>query len=232
MMSTIELSKRLRMVSNYIPNTTNKFADIGTDHAYLPCYICSVNPKICAIAGEVNQGPFDAAVKQVEKYQLQQRIEVRLGNGLEVINPGEVDCITIAGMGGPLISTILQEGKGKLSGVERLVLQPNIHAISIREFAVENQFKIVAEQIFQEDGYIYELLVLEPSEKPISLTEKELYLGPLLLESKVEAFKEKWTKVYEKKKRIIDQMKQSKEVDQDKLNLFQKQIKWLEEELF
>ncbi|PKR79014.1 tRNA (adenine(22)-N(1))-methyltransferase TrmK [Halalkalibacillus sediminis] len=228
----VELSKRLQNVAEFIPVTTRKFADIGSDHAYLPCYICENNKNTRAIAGEVNQGPHDAALRQVQSAGLQDRIEVRLGDGLGVISPNEVDCVTIAGMGGTLISNILTEQVENLSGVDRLVLQPNIDASSIRMFAKNFQWQIVNEKIFEDDGYIYEILVLEPQESlEKNLTEKEMYLGPILMREKNEAFYKKWEKVLDKKINIIEQMKNAKQIDEEKVAYFSKQTEWIKEEI-
>ncbi|RPF55608.1 tRNA (adenine(22)-N(1))-methyltransferase [Aquisalibacillus elongatus] len=230
-MNPILLSKRLKLVADYIPDNIQSFADIGSDHAYLPCYVCLNNSSIQAIAGEVNRGPWLSAKQQVDQYHLSERIDVRLGNGLEVIKQHEVDCIAIAGMGGTLITDILTNDVSKLKGVQRLILQPNIDAQSIREFAEDFSFQICHENILDDDGYIYEILVLEPVDTNVSYTDKEKYLGPLIINDKNDAFYTKWKQVLQKKQRIIDQMAQAKQVDQNKIQLFKQQVQWIKEEI-
>ena len=93
-----------------------------------------------------------------------------------------VDTVTIAGMGGPLIATILENGKDRLTKVKRIITQPNIYSRAIREWAVSNGWKIIKEQILKEDGKIYEIIVMEKGQA--TYDELELMAGPFLIDIK------------------------------------------------
>lgn len=207
-MNSEKLSTRLQVVADLIPEEA-RLADIGSDHAYLPCNVVKKGKVPFAIAGEVVEGPFQSAVRQVTEEGLTEKISVRKGNGLEVIAPEEVDCITIAGMGGTLISSILEAGKDKLLGVRRLILQPNISAISIREWLIENNWELIDEKILEEDGKIYEVLVAERGNphKPYSVDRnKKLLMGPFLIESQDKVFEKKWLEEKRNWENILNQL--------------------------
>ena len=113
-MNSEKLSKRLASVASFVEQGAI-LADIGSDHAYLPCHLVMEGRISKAIAGEVVKGPFESAVKNVRKKGLTDKITVRLGNGLEAVQENDgVDTITIAGMGGPLIASILHDGSKKV----------------------------------------------------------------------------------------------------------------------
>lgn len=232
-MPQIQLSERLKLVSSYLPPAAN-FADIGSDHAYLPCYVCLGDPSAQAVAGEVNEGPFQAAVRQVTQQGLEDRIEVRKGDGLNVVDQGEVEQLTIAGMGGKLIKQILENGEDKLSGVQRIVVQPNIDAKLLREWFIQNEFALKHENIIEEDGHIYEILVADRGDSLAPYTdnrEKELFFGPFLLHKNQPAFHKKWSRERDKLIKVTHQMKKATQPDEGKIQKFQEQIKWIEEVL-
>ncbi|MDX8359561.1 tRNA (adenine(22)-N(1))-methyltransferase TrmK [Cytobacillus sp. IB215316] len=194
-MNELKLSKRLEAVAEYIP-MGSKLADIGSDHAYLPCYAFLQKKITFAIAGEITEGPFQSANDQVTSCHLNNVIDVRKGDGLSVIERGEVDCITIAGMGGLLIRDILETGKEKLSGVKRLILQPNVGSKHVRQWFILNGWELIAETILEEDEKIYEILIAErgaPYEPYEEDIEKGLLVGPFLVKENNDSFKRKWT---------------------------------------
>lgn len=78
-------------------------------------------------------------------------------------------------MGGTLIRTILEEGAAKLAGVTKLILQPNIAAWQLREWSEQNNWLITSEAILREDNKVYEIMVLAPSEKPVTWTKQEYF---------------------------------------------------------
>lgn len=191
-MNEEQLSKRLEKVASYITKN-ERIADIGSDHAYLPCFAVKNQTASFAIAGEVVDGPFQSAQKQVRSSGLREQIDVRKGNGLAVIEKKDaIDTIVIAGMGGTLIRTILEEGAAKLAGVTKLILQPNIAAWQLREWSEQNNWLITSEAILREDNKVYEIMVLAPSEKPVTWTKQEIFFGPCLLKEQSAIFKSKW----------------------------------------
>ncbi|WP_066312086.1 tRNA (adenine(22)-N(1))-methyltransferase TrmK [Bacillus sp. FJAT-29814] len=234
-MNTDKLSKRLETVAKYVPNRA-RVADIGSDHAYLPCYLVKNSGIPFAIAGEVAAGPFHSAEKNVLSEGLTHQISVRMGDGLEVIGAGEVDCITIAGMGGTLIASILEAGKEKLGSVNRLVLQPNIGVEAIRRWFIENGWELIAEEILEEDGKIYEILAAEKGDPYKPYTEnlpRGLLMGPFLHQTKSAAFEKKWLSEIKNWQKIIQQLEgaaQTPETNEKKQELLIK-IRLVEEAL-
>lgn len=230
-MQNILLSKRLLAIARHIPENTY-FADIGADHAYLACYLCLRDPFTKGIASDVNEGPLMSAKKNVEKYNLENRIIVRLGDGLSVLKDDQIDTLIISGMGGALMKDILEEGKNKLSSVKRIVLQPNIGEELVRSWLINNEFAIVDEEILEENEKIYEIIVADRIHKDEqNLTKKQLYFGPLLLQRRTEIFIKKWVnrKIFIEK--VIKQMKRSKNIDESKLTTFKTQLHWIKEVL-
>lgn len=232
-MNTDKLSRRLETVVKYIPEGS-RIADIGSDHAYLPCHVVGTGLVPFAIAGEVVEGPYQSARKQVESEGLTECVVVRKGDGLEVISPGEVDCITIAGMGGALIASILDEGKEKLKDVKRLILQPNISAISIRTWLLNNGWQLIAEEILEEDGKIYEVLVAEQGDSTRLYREKmetSLLLGPFLSKAKSKIFIKKWTGEKDNWNRILENLEKAVDSmeNESKKRELQEKIRMVEE---
>lgn len=229
------ISKRLQLIASFIPEGAY-FADIGSDHAYLPTYFCLHDEQARAIAGEVNEGPFNRAKAVVESYRLTDVIDVRLGNGLNVLHNEQIDCVIIAGMGGSLMTSILEDGKHKLKNVNRLILQPNIDEYSVRKWLLENNYKLIKEHIICENTHFYEILVavLDDNEENVydkAKIEKQLLFGPFLLNEKSTPFIKKWESQYKKINWTINEMNKAREPNINKINSFKRQLTWIKEVL-
>ena len=145
------LSKRLSAVAAYVQKGS-RLADVGSDHAYLPLFLVENSTIDFAVAGEVVQGPYQSALKNVAQAGQLEQIQVRLANGLSAIESSDqIDTITIAGMGGRLIADILEADLAKLAGVQRLILQPNNREDELRIWLQEQGFQIVAEEMVTEN---------------------------------------------------------------------------------
>jgi tRNA (adenine22-N1)-methyltransferase len=235
-MNETKLSKRLGAVASLLPEGCT-FADIGSDHAYLPCYAIINGLASKAIAGEITEGPFQSAISQVQKTKLDSKISVRKGDGLDILNPGEVQCVTIAGMGGSLIAQILENGKSKLTGAERLILQPNIHSHHVRTWLYKEQYEITEETILEEDQKIYEVIAAEKGDRdrPYQsiLFEVGVLTGPLLAKEKNDVFLKKWTMELNHLENIYDSVKKAadSESNKEKKQELWKQISLIKEVL-
>ncbi len=224
--AALKLSHRLTALAQRVPQGA-RFADIGTDHALLPVYLALEGRIGFAVAGDINAGPVNAAKRQVAEAGLEEVVSVRLGDGMAVLRPGEVDTVAIAGMGGSLMARILEQAGESLQGVETLVLSPHVAEDAVRRWLTANRFALDDEALLEEDGVIYTLMrakrvssqeeaqsiearlyderLLAPSLERISMT--LLYeMGPLLLRSPGEDFFRKWEQEISKRERVILQL--------------------------
>lgn len=230
-MLPIQLSSRLERVADYVPQEAI-LADIGSDHAYLPIFLLQKQKIQFAIAGEVVQGPYLSAKSSSKEYGLDKHIDVRLGDGLDVINKTDfVSAVTICGMGGELISQILEEGhlKKKLTGVQTLILQPNVAEYQVRKWLVNHDYGIVDEEILEDNKRIYEIIVAKPTKKPQNYTDLQLKYGVYLSQTKPVLARKKWGQLIEKYTFILEQLQKSSQTQEQKIAHIQGEIKELEE---
>lgn len=151
--------------------------DVGTDHAYLPCYL--VKNGICkrAVAADVNPSPLRAAKENILKAGLEESIETVLSDGLDGISPKDVTDVIIAGMGGELIADILGRAKAFYSGA-RFILQPMTKPERLRGWLWDNGFEIAAETACKEDIY-YTVMLAKYTGKNTCCTVAQCYIGAL-----------------------------------------------------
>lgn len=223
------LSKRLQAVYQMVDANT-RVADIGSDHAYLPVELIEEKVANYAIAGEVAKGPMSRSKEDVEKFGLSDKIDVRLGDGLAVIKADDlIDTVVIAGMGGILIQSILTNAtEEQLSHVKTLVLQPNIGEPLVRRWLVENNFKIIDEDIVEEDHHVYEIIKAEKVTEPVTLTDAEFLMGPVLIQKKTPTFVAKWEHKLNGYHKAVANMGHAKKIDQAKIDVMNQNIKYIE----
>ena len=160
----MKLTDRLLKIASLVDNG-KRIADIGTDHGYIPVYLLNQNKIQYAILGDVNKGPLENARKEVTRNKLQDKVDLRLGSGIEVLKENEVDEIIIAGMGGMLINNLLKANEKVAHTTEKLILQPMQAPEELRMFL----YQILDEHLVREEHRLYEIIVckyegLEPQE--------------------------------------------------------------------
>jgi tRNA (adenine22-N1)-methyltransferase len=225
------LSMRLERVAMQVP-VGARLADIGSDHGYLPVALVRRGTITAAVAGELALTPFNAAERTVRENGLGRQITVRMANGLEAIEPeDEITAITMCGMGGETIRDILDTGKARLNGKERLVLQPNGGEQPLRQWLMDNGYRILWEEVLQENRWDYEIIVAELAE-PVVYTARELYFGPLLMRERSPAFLAKWqNRLRQKQKTLNSFAKAGQASPEDRVKDIARQVQWITEVL-
>lgn len=178
----MQLTSRLAKIADNIPRGT-MIADIGTDHAYLAVYL--VEQGICpgAVVGDLNQGPVESAESTVKAYRLENKIDIRQGDGLKILRPGEVDLVVLAGMGNNLIINILKDSPELLNSLKHLVLQPNKNPGDVRAWLAKNKWGIVQEELVEDRNKLYTIITFEPGKGFFPQDLFEMELGPCLLQN-------------------------------------------------
>ena len=168
------MSERMLRTAGFV-SRGNRTTDVGCDHAYTSIYLVEQGIAPRVIAMDVNAGPLARAKENVKKFDMEEKISLRLSDGLEALLPGEADTILIGGMGGPLMERILSMYPEKVAGVKELVLQPQSEIGEFRRFVQRIGFRITEEDMLFEDGKYYTILRAEHGEDEPWTEEEYLY---------------------------------------------------------
>ena len=174
----MQLSERLSSVASMVA-AGNCLADVGTDHGYVPIYLYERNIIPRAIAMDVNKGPLERARLHIAEFGFENAIETRLSDGMAALKPGEVDSVTIAGMGGPLIIRILSAYPEVTASLKELILQPQSEISEVRSWLYENGYEIIEEHMVYEDGKYYPMFKAVYNSEAPKLNALELKFGRL-----------------------------------------------------
>ncbi len=153
----LELGPRLRAIADLVPPDCRCLADIGTDHGYVPAALLLAGRVGRAVAADVGALPLDHARRTAARCGVEDRMDLRLGDGLSVLSPGEADVIVIAGMGGDTIAGILAAAPWSRDG-PLLLLQPMSRVCELRRWLPEQGYAVRAETLVQDKGVLYPIL--------------------------------------------------------------------------
>lgn len=151
------LTDRLQIIADEVKKGET-MADIGTDHGFLPLYLWEkgISPKV--IMCDISEPSLAKAKGAAGSYQFGSELSFRAGDGLRVLDSGEVDDIVIAGMGGLLIVDILSDDRNKTMSFKKYIFQPRNNSGRLRYWLVSHGFDITRNQLVREGKFICEVI--------------------------------------------------------------------------
>ncbi len=172
------LDSRLALCADFVRDGA-KVADIGTDHAYLPVWLCRIGKCPSAVAADINPDPLQRGIETIEHYGMGNKITARLSNGLQNISSDEADDIVIAGMGGELIASIIQDCNFAKDSTKHFILQPMTRSEMLIKWLCENGYEILKRDCCVAAKKCYTVLLVKYSGEIITRDESYYYLAKL-----------------------------------------------------
>ena len=203
----MELDDRLQALADFV-EPGSRVADVGTDHGYLAIELIKSGKADFVIASDKNSGPLEAEGRSLRVEELTEKVTLRLGDGVQVLQPGEVDTVCIAGMGGVLMTEILEAKPEVVKELKHLILQPMNGAEELRRWLYRNSWHIVDESLAVDDGRIYEIIKAEQGRKKYPAP-VELLIGPKLWEKKPPLLRHHIEQLLFQQKRVASGMEKS-----------------------
>lgn len=164
----LNLSDRLLLMAQNVTKCET-MADIGTDHGFLALYLIEKNICEHAVLADISRGSLDKAEANVEQFiaymgdsNVRDRFSFRLGSGISVLEPGEADVVCIAGMGGALITDILEADLKKARTFATYILQPRNGQVKLRRWLETHNFETEKNLLVREGKFICEIIVAHP----------------------------------------------------------------------
>ena len=128
-------------------------ADIGTDHAFLPCHLLRTDVCRHMIVADVSPKALARARENLTRQRLIDRAEVVLADGLDAVTR-PCGCISMMGMGGELMARILRDGQDRLQNAV-LVLGAHTELNLVRQAICDVGYHIAQERLCKAAGRFY-----------------------------------------------------------------------------
>ncbi len=198
---------RLQTVLDCIPKGSI-IADIGTDHAYLPCEAIKQGKSNQCYACDIASGPLRQAEKTIHEYGFINQVTTILCPGLKLV-PKDANVCVIAGMGWHTAHQILEDDFEKLSQFNMILVQLNKDVDKLREWISKNHFEIVIEKITFEDDHYYEIVGFVAKKSNLDYDYDEIMFGPCLIKDMNDLTRQYYLYRKDKLENILQQMDQS-----------------------
>ena len=208
------LTQRLLKIAQMVG--CRNVADIGTDHAKLPVYLIERDMCDSVIASDVASGPVQACKNTVSQCGLSNKIQIRQGDGLKTLEIGEVDTVVIAGMGGDLISTILENDSKIAKIAKEIILQPMTHIPQLRCYLKNNNYRVIDEVLVKEKNKIYTIIKVADGKSQYQ-SDFDFLISPIFVQNKDKLLGEYVLKLLKKYKNEITGLSQANFVDEKQL---------------
>lgn len=235
----INLNQRLKRIAEIV-GSTSAIIDVGTDHGQLPVYLVQKGCIDRCIVSDISKPSLQKAIILAKKEHLSDRIEARAGSGFSVLRDSDdIEAGVVAGMGGNLISELIEESfEILLKKKMRLLLQPMQNPEVLRAYLIEHNLRIRKEALVkEEDHHIYQIIVTRVEDGEASNQEYswvELMFGKRSLYESVDLplRSELIQKYIARLKRVMEQVNHSSAGDKSQiLGQCENQIKELKEEI-
>ncbi|MBQ2093377.1 MAG: SAM-dependent methyltransferase [Ruminococcus sp.] len=174
----ITLDSRLSLCASFV-RQDSKLADIGTDHAYLPVWLCQNGVCKSAVAADINPEPLSRGQLTIAQAGFEDKVKTRLSDGLKSISADEADDIVIAGMGGELIAKIILDCEYSRDKDKRFILQPMTKSELLIERLCQNGFEILSQDCCVASNKCYTVLLVQYSGEKRAYSEVYPYICEL-----------------------------------------------------
>lgn len=216
---------RLQTVATYI-NKEDRLGDVGCDHGYLAIMALEKGVEFVQLIDN-KEGPLASAKQNLVIYENGKNIKYSLSSGISDLDP-LVNTVAICGMGGELISKILEDDFLTACKVNKFILQPNSKVSFLRRYLNNNKFCIIDEDIVEDASKVYEIIVAKYDDTFHKYSEKEILFGPVLMKKKHPLFINKWKNKLALNKTILNSLSK----DDIKYQIIENSIKIIEEVLY
>lgn len=175
----VHLDRRLKTVADFV-RTGKRIADIGTDHAFIPCFLYQQGAR-ALFACDILEGPLAAAKATMYLYGITEKTNNN-SEGISLIHCDgldgvpQVDDVIIAGMGGEMIADIISRCK-YINKDMHFILQPMTRDWVLRRELYKMGLYIDREKTAVVSGKVYTVMLCLYDGVKREIDDKFAFLG-------------------------------------------------------